>query len=353
VRIKIAGKFYTNFNDVTISTSLDAVASSFAFTARFDPANADHRTMVRPLTYPKVEFFHDDGRALCTGTIVYPSFNSSKVPNLVKVSGYSLGGVLEDCKIPHALYPLQSDNRSLKEITERLLKYFNLKLVVYDSAARECNEIISKSVAGPGESIKEYISKIAAQKNVIFSHDVYGNLIFFKPDIKAKSKGFFNKDNALDFGGDYNGQGMHSVLTTIRQPSRSDNDDTADEDEGGDVSGTVESIVNPMVKAIRPHVEVQSAGKETDTSKGVRNALAEELKNIKVGFSITGELYDEMRISIGDVVEVQNDEVYLYKKTRMIIANTIFSEGSNGKNAAITCMLPETFTGDVPKNIFE
>ncbi len=343
MKIKINGEYFDYFNDFSVTTGLDAVASVFQFTMMFDPANAAHRDICHPLTYKHIQFFHDDGKVFSTGTIVSHSFISKATREPVRISGYSMGGVIEDCPVPFELYPLQSDSRTLKEITQRLIKPFGLNLIIYDSAARACDQVIEKSVAQPGETIKDYLSKIACQKNIVLSHDVYGNLIYFKPDVKATSKGFFNKENALDFGADINGQALHSKLTMLRQQSK--RGDT----EGDDSVSPVGSVTNPLVKAYRPAVYVQSSGKETDTGISVMNALSDELKNIKFGFSLPNA---EQDLSIGDIVEVQNEEVYLYNRTRMMVTNTIVSEDSKGSNLSVTLMLPETFGGGIPKDIF-
>lgn len=347
MKVKINGQFLDFFNEISIDTSLDAVASTFAFTCRFDPENIWHKKAFRPLSYPKIEFFTDDDRIISTGTIVKHEFASKQTPELLKCSGYSLGGVLEDCQTPYSLYPLESNNRTLKEIAERLLSYFGLKLVVYDIVSKECNEIIKKSVATPEDSISSYLSKVAAQKNVIMSHDVHGNIIFFRPDTAGKPKAFFNADNTMDMDIDYNGQGMHSIITNLRQPSTKKSTGLFDEEsESTSTVSLADSIKNTLVIANRPKVEILTSGTTTDTDKGVKNSLAAELKNITLSFGFkTLEPY-----SIGDIIEVQNPELFLYNRTRWLISGTTITEDQTGNTLNIKCVLPESFTGEAPQN---
>lgn len=345
MKIKINGLYYLHFNDVVLASSLDSVASTFAFTAKYDPANAQHRELFKPLSFHKVEMFDDDDKLLFTGEIVNNGFKSSAVPELVTLSGYSFGGVLEDCTIPYGAYPLESLDRSLKEIAERLLKYFGLKLIIYDNVKAECNQIYTKSVAELSGSVKDYLARLASQRNVVLSHDTTGNVILYRPDAKALPKGFFTKENTLNMGFEIMGQGMHSTLTTIRQPSKKDAGVFA---AGNNGLTATDTITNPLVKKYRPHVDVLSSGSETDTSKGVRNTLASELKNIKLGF----ELNRWEDIGIGDVVEVQNDECYINKRTRFMVESTSRAENTQAKTQVFTLVLPETFTGEQPKLIF-
>lgn len=360
MKIRINGKYYVYFDEVSVDTSLDAVASTFGFTARFDPDNALHKELFRPLSYHKVEFLHDDGKPISTGTLLTHTFNASATPELVSVGGYSLGGVLEDCQIPHELYPLESNNRSLKEIATRLLNYFGLKLIVYNEVSKECNQVIPKSVAEPEESIKDYLAKIAAQKNVIISHDVYGNVIMFRPKPNDAPKMLFTDENTTNISLDVNGQDIHSSITTLRQPKSSgsskggilsDDYDPLAESGGkkaNQILLPVDTVVNPMIRIKRPKVDKLSSGDLGDIRKGAENGIASELKNISVAISINRW----ENISIGDMVEVISPKNFLYQRTKMMVSQTTINENESSKTSSITCVLPETFTGNKPKNIF-
>jgi prophage tail gpP-like protein len=221
-----------------------------------------------------------------------------------------------------------------------LLNYFSLKLVVYDIVAKECNEKIAKTVADPEESISSYLAKIAAQKNVVISHDVYGNVIFFRPDVKAKPKAFYTAENTETMSFEVNGQGMHSSINTLRQPSK--------KQKGSSTLSPVDSLKNPLVLANRPTLDVLTSGADTDTLKGAKNSLATELKNITLNLSFK----QWEAISIGDIIEAQNKELYLNKRTRFMVAETTIGESAEDKIMSVKCVLPETFTGETPKNIF-
>jgi len=346
MKIKINGSYYLYFNEFTLSSSLDSVAATFSFTAKYDPKDPQVKELFRPLTFYPVEFLTDEGQLIFSGTIVNHDFNSESQPDLVILSGYSKGGVLEDCTIPYDAYPLESLNRSLKDIATRLLKYFNLNLKIYDNVKDACNQIYPKSVADPSGSVKDYLAKLAAQKNVILSHDTAGNVIMFRPDAAAKSKGVFTRENSVNMGLNVSGQSIHSVLTSLRQPSKR-NADALEDEETTQLTGA-QTIKNPLVKAFRPYVQILSSGNLTDTDSGVKNAFAAELKNIKVGFGLQ-DWYD---ISIGDIIEVENDEIYISKRARLMVAATSKSESSTGRTMSIVAVLPETFTGNAPKNIF-
>lgn len=338
MKIKINDKYYVFFNDFALSSSLDSVASSFSFTARFDPKSDENRDLFRPLSFHKVEFFNNANQLFFTGTIVSHKFDSKMDSDLVQLSGYSLPGILEDCTVPYSAYPLESSSSSLKEITQKILKNFNLTLRIDNSVSKEANMPYKKSVAKPEGSIKDYISKLAAQRNIIVSHDRHGRLLFFRPDANAKPVQFYNKSNTTAMSLDVNGQGMHSELTILRQPAGKD---------GGNAT-PVDTLKNNMVKKFRPTVQLMTEGEETDTKAAVQNYLADELKNIKVSININR--WDGM--FTGDIIEIENDELYINKRTRFMVESTTINENSDGRTMSISAVLPESFIGTTPKNIF-
>jgi len=223
MKIRINNKTFFFFNNFSVKLILGSVASSFSFLARFNPNNLEHRILFKPLSFNKIEVFTDENRLLLTGIIVNHDFNSEKNPQLVKISGYSLGGVLEDNTIPLSLYPLESINRSLKDITERLLKAFNLKLLIDSSVLNEVNLIYKKTIASPTESIKNYISKLSSQRNIVLSHNEKGDIIFFRPNINLRPKILFNDKNTINISLLVKGQGLHSEISVLRQPSKDNN----------------------------------------------------------------------------------------------------------------------------------
>jgi prophage tail gpP-like protein len=364
MKARVNGMYFMYFNEVVISTSLDAVASTFSFVARYDPDIPGHNELFRPLSYAKIEFFDDNStRPLSTGTIVDWNFASEADPTLKKLSGYSLPGVLEDCQIPYSLYPLESNNRNLQQITDRLLKPFGLKLIVYDIVKKECAQIIARTVAKPEETIKNYICSIANQKNVIVSHDIFGNLIMFRPDVKSQPKLTLTPENTTKMNLHVNGREIHSEITTLRQPSKGDNpdeafgniniterslDDFIDKGETLKISSS-NTVKNKLVTAYRPMVDKLTRLSFWDTDRAAKNMRGAELKNVRITF----ELDRWEKVSIGDIIEVDvNPELFINKKVKMILESTTIQENSKTKTLSGSLVLLETFTGDEPQNIF-
>ena len=337
MKLKVAGSEYVFIDDIRINLTLDAVASSFQFKARFNTDNPVHVALFRPLTYAEVEIFDNQDNLLLTGVLVSPTFTSTQTTNLASFSGYSKGGVLNDCNIPLANYPLESINRSLKDIAQRLLAIFSLQLVISPSVQADANAIYERTTATPGESVAGYLAKLASQRNIVLGHDARGNILLYRPDPSAAPAYSFTQRNTQKMTLGINGQSIHSSVEVIRQPS--------EEDPGVSLA---DRALNPLISINRPGVSVLTSGKETDTKKAADNKMAAELTSIV----LTIALDKQIPISPGMIIEAENPEVFLFTKTRFMVSAATIEEKKDGQSTVITAVLPESFTGQPPKRIF-
>lgn len=372
MKIKIDGNNYDFFNDFSYSQNLDSVASSFAFNAKYDKENSLQRKFFRPLSYSKVEFFDDNGKLFFTGNILNHTFPSSAISELVTISGYSTPGILEDCTIPYSSYPLESNKRSLKEIVERFVKPFGINVIIDESAKNDANLVYETTAAQPKDKIKEYLSKLAAQRNIILTHNEKGELVLFKPNFKGKPKKLYTKENCLSMSLEVSGQEMHSELTILRQPEKHKTEKKKkkeEENKGVDSNGYpiedttpsptpkpkekqkpiyYDTLKNPLVLKYRPIVDVLSQGDSGATKNASKNFLADELKNIKFGIEL--DRWDD--IKAGDIVEVENDELFIKGKVKLVIETFTKNANPSSKKMSLNLVLPECYSGETPKNIF-
>lgn len=347
MRVKINSQEIFFFTAGSINLKLDSIASTFSLSVRFMPENDKHKELFKPLQYHKIEFINDNGKLLLTGTILSHSFVSDSGKNLLVLSGYSICGILEDVTIPQSLYPLENTNLTLKQIAQKLCGHFGLGLVVGNNAGNlnivapdtedEVNIIYKKTVASPTDTCKGYLSKLTSQRNILLSHDAKGNVVLFKPNANAKPKYFFNSENSLRMTASYNGQALHSSISVLRQPSV-DNEGVS----------TVDSIINPLIAKNRPTTKILSSGEDTDTSKAANNELASELKAIAVTVELKG-LFDDL--FPGDIINIHNHEIYSFAYSLYMVSEITLNFDEVENYTTLNLVLPETFTGEQPKNI--
>lgn len=342
------------FNDFELDLKFDSVASTFGFKFYFDPQNQDHREMAC------VSHFHDvivehNGETLITGRILTQVFNDGPEKELSEIGGYSMPGVLEDCEIPTSLYPLQSDGRTLKEITERLIAKFKLKLKVDEIARRDsgagisikqkADKKIKKSTAAAAQNVKSYLTELAAQRHVILSHDEKGNLLF--TEAKTDNKPLFHLEPPMMVGTKmsmaFNGQPIHSEITILKQ---------ADADGGNATEHTIKNPYCPVAYVVRPKVVEMTSGDDITVEQFAKQQLAAELKNIVLTIETDRWEIDGKIIRPNNTITVKNPNLFLFKKTKWFIESVKY-RGDNEKTiATLTCVPPEVYNMKTPQNIF-
>lgn len=339
MKIKINGRFFDHFNDLKINLSLDKFASTFSFKSRFDKNNPRHREIFRPLSYPKVEIYTDQDDLLITGTLVNNGFTSSKNPKLISVSGYSKSGILEDVSIPLSAYPLEKNNQTLKEISSQLISEFGINQIIDPIVLNELNLTYEKVVASPNDSVAGFLSRLAAQRNVIIGHTRRGDIYYFKALLNQKAIRFFNQNNVLESSISVNGRGFHSEITVQRQPS-----------ENNEGVATVDTVKNNLVSERRSLTKILSSGEDTDVSKAANNVMASELKSIKLDFTLPKIDY---ALKCGQLIEFQNEDLFIFRRNKFVISEINYSQNKDSEVMNLSCLIPESFTGDQPKNIFQ
>jgi prophage tail gpP-like protein len=322
------------------------LADSFGFSFYNNPDNPEHKELLCIGHYHICTVTHNN-ETLLTGNMLSQGFVSSSDRKLVTISGYSLTGVLEDCEIPPKIYPLQSDNLSLKQIAQKIIAPFGLKMVVDSSVESLMNSSFKKSTAKENQNIKTYLSDLASQKNIVLSHTEKGELWFTKA--KTKQKPIIDFDTTkgtligTEFTLQFDGQAMHSHITVQKQ---------ADSDGG---NAGEETIRNPYVigSVYRPKVISQSSGDDNDSSKAAKTALAAELKNIKLTIKTDRWIVDGKIIKPNNLITVINPEIYAFTKQTWFVESIDFTGDEKQTTAVLNCVLPEVYNMETPIYLYK
>ena len=350
ISVKIDNKSFDLFESFSMDSNLDSVASSFQISLKY---KSEDDSVFTPLSFKNIKIF-DDQKLILNGTIINHSFQSDAQTNLVVISGYSVAGILEDCTIPYSLYPLESINKSLDEICKKILPYFGVDYIIDSSVSHEMSLVFTKSIANPEDSVKEYLSKLAAQRNIVISHTQDGKLLFFRPKSNVKSKGLYDKENTIGASLDVNGQSMQSKLYVLRQPTmpkppkRKKGDPPRPKVKvRGKFYDEIEN--NLVLDKKRTSVKLMSSGTDLDTKQAVDNYLMDQLKNIKLSIAF----YNWQDLEIGDLIEYRNDELKLFNPVQLMVTSISKSFDSESNMYEISCNLPEAYAGGNTKNIFK
>jgi len=329
-RLKINNKEFKHFKNLQVSLNYNGIGSTFSFSAVFDTKSETHLELFRPLKYNRVKIYKDDELVL-TGVILNNTFSSKPTKQPTTFSGYSITGVLGDCEIPVEAYPLQSNNRTLKEITEHILSSFYFDLVIDDIVLKDANTAYDKSVADNNQTAASYITNLCNQKDIVLSHTVKGELLFTRAKfLVPKRIKYLSADLAVT------GQGMHDRIMIQRQSSI----------KGGNAGEFL--IHNPYVDEIRPKTKQQTSGTDNDTELACKKAFAEELKNIKLTVIV-----DNWNTKPNTMILIKDIELYLFNDTKFFVESVTYSSTKDKQISTLSCVIPEVYNGETPKNIFK
>lgn len=333
MKILINGKLFTNFTEYEITFTFNAIASHFYFVAQYNMLDY-------LLSYPDCEIYDDNNELLIKGIILPPTLRSRPKPEKIKFSGYSSCGILEDCTIPADLHPLQFDGMSLSEITKTILDKFNFDFA-YSSLVRE--DILKpyeKIEAKPDQTIKDFLTELATERNIILSNYRDGRLFYTRLDPTASTpvaKIDKNTQGVKNMTLQISGQRLHSHIWIIAQAS---------EDEQGDSSATL--VENYYVKSYRPKVVVAEVGDEFDIVKYAKSIIGKELLNIKLTFDATK--YYRM----GKVLLIKNPDLNINRYAEFFIQEVKIKGSVNKKNNyTYTCVLKDAYSNVFTTNIFK
>lgn len=333
------------FNDFKIDLVYDSIASTFAFQALFDPDNEAHREIFCVSHYHEAELWHN-GELILTGFILSQKFRQSPTEEMASISGYSKTGVFEDCEIPPSLYPLQSNNLSLREIANRIANKFKIKVVVDDAVASKMNKVFPDTTASESENIKSYLHEMAKQKDIVITHTPKGELLF--TEAKTKQEPILDFDltkgtpHGTSFDLVFDGQGMHSDITLQKQASST----------GGNAGKY--TIENPYVPIVyRPTVKSQTSGDDNDTGLAARRELANELKNFKLTITLDDWIIKGKIIRPNNTVTIYAPKLFMFKKVTWFIESVSLVGNQESTTATLQCVLPEVYTNQVPVSIYK
>lgn len=345
--LKVGNIKIDKFNSIDITLKYDSVASTFAFIFYYDRNNPDLNQLAKYGSYARCQVIDDDGTVLITGTILSQAYEDSPVKIETGISGYSIPGVLEDCEIPVELYPLQSDGKTLKEIAEYLIKPFGVGLTIdewenFPDIVNAANEPIAVITAEAKQTVKAYLSEIAAQKNIIIGHTPGGNLRFTRAYANGASLYHFSSGMPnVKINVNFDGQPMHSEITVLKQASL----------DGGNAGEA--KVVNPYVKSYRPGVKIQTTGTDITSELAAKNMLAAELKNIKVVVTLDGLQkfrWNGNKLRPNALIDITSPECNINKRTQFFIEQVQLTENNEDQGAILTCVVPEVHNGKIPIN---
>ena len=343
IRVNIGDDQFDFFNSGTITLNYARATSSFRLSGLFDSQSEVYRRVFKPLDYKQVTIDTLRGERLITGVVTNHGFNHEARPRMASLFGYNNVGVLQDCSIPIGS-PYQFVNLTLRQIAEQLASPFNVNVVVQNDNGL-ADETIDEETANITESIIQFLSRIASQKNLVLTSTPLGELLITRtivdrPSIATYTEGLPGTKISLAV----DGQNMHSDITAMQQ---------ADLDTNNVGQQTVN---NSLVNSFRPRTIVQNTSDNNETELAARNIRANQLKNIRL--TISSDRWEWLNNGLvetilpDNIVTVISPENYIFSATNFFVERVILTLDHRKETAILNCVLPQVYNNADPVNIF-
>lgn len=324
LNVKIENKEYSFFSSVSVQLTYDKIASTFDLACLIDPDNKELLEIYEPLSYKKIEIFESD-ELIFTGVFLSHSISEGKDNNTLSITGYSTSGKLQDCEIPKEAYPLQSNGKTLRQITQKICDSLNVKLFVNQIANDGVNKIYEQAQAEPTQKASDYIARLAAQRDLILGNSKNGEVLLTKLRINEDYVGNYEEGQSgvESITLQSNGQQIHSRCTVLNQSNESDTDKQS-------------FIATRELADFRPTVKTTKDGDNNDGLTAAKATLNAEAKAIIYTLTLKTHRYQN-----GNVIKpnrrltLKAPGVLLFEKTEFFVEGVTLKEDKNGDTAVL------------------
>lgn len=368
------------YNNFVFNRPFNSLASTFEFDYFFDPRDEDsaeiicvshmHECIIYHTTNTSDNYQPIEKERVLTGFLLRNKFRDDGKPNFVHMSGYARPGVLNDCDFPPDM-TTESEGLTLRQILTKILDRFGIGLVIDPSASAGSNQKFTnedsiddkmdddenKTAPDKSQNIGSYLTDLAKQRNIVLSHDAYGNVWVTKPNTKGtpvlsldyvENESEVRKIPGIVTELEFNGQPLHTHITIVQ-----DSDDTEE-------SNAIESppIRNPLipVKAIyRPKTYSIKSGSEFSVNDAGQYELGREIREaIPLTISMGTAIINNKLASANETLMIRNPNLFLYNLCRWFIQSVDVRENADETTAVLNCVLPFGYDFDPAglKNVF-
>ncbi len=334
VIVRIGGVSFEHVSKVVITRRIDAVdtvqiLAPLAQTEQF-------RELIQPLSFRTLEIA-DGGAIVFRGTMTGVVPELSAEGSRVRISGYSVPGILGDCMMPASAFPLEFRKMSLADIAAKLLEPFSVPLTVETDVGAAFRRVKVKRT----DRVLPFLVSLAQQRQVLLRSSVKGDLVLAGPPKLSNPVATFKEGEPpmLSIKPEFDSQRYFSHITGVKSTRRGR-------------KGSQHTVLNPLAQEIgvmRPMTISIRDVTSGELPKATQAAAGRMLAGA-VTYTVTvptrrtpnGALWQP-----GDTVEVTAPSVFIYNPYQFQI-RSVKLDHSEKDLATLLLMLPGAFGGTPP-----
>ena len=337
VSVLIDGTEFGAWEDVVIDLQLDSL-STIDFGAPFDSSRREMRDTFRPLSYRPLAA-KVDGKDLFQGRLIgVLPFKDAGVSR-VRVNGYALPGVLDDCPAPEDILPIEFKGLGLEAIANQLAKPFDLG-VQFD--ADEGAKFPKAKIEVSGGNLA-FLTDLAQQRDLVIGNTPAGKLLFQQSVAPGNPIARLTDDEqpVTSIAPTYGPQAYYSQITGFSETKR------------GRVGSrfTVQNTRLPGV--LRPFNFLLKDTAPADVPAAVRAKVGRMFANAA---SVSVEVAT-WRDPQGDLwkpnttLTLLAPDLMIYRESEFLIRGVTLRQNAAASTATLNLVLPGAFSGQVPPSL--
>jgi prophage tail gpP-like protein len=336
VSIVVDGYKFLGFTGYEINLSYDSF-DSFSFSAPYDIASREIADALAPFTFKDCEIYYN-GELLIKGTLLTPDPEISGGAKEITLQGYPLCGILNDCTVPLAQYPAEFSGLTLEEIAVPIGESFGISVVFNCDSGLPFEKVSIE----PTEKIMDFFVKLSKQRNLLFTNDKQGRLVFFSPEQESVFASFAEGVPPLmSLKPKFNAQDFYSHIIGF---SKADANNDAEQYIYENKYLTKKGIIrcNTIIVDDADSGSLESSVK-SHAGRMFADCVSYELE-CEHHTNIDNEVFKK-----GMTVCIKAPGAMIRQETKFIARNVKLLRTNEGKTASLSLILPGSYTGEIPE----
>lgn len=336
VTLKINSKVFEFWTSFQMTMNIGS-PDTFSYGAPFEPSNQSFRDAFRPLSFLPVEV-EIDGALELTGTTLGVNPEDTPESNIVSVDGYSLSGVLNDCQISAADYPVEYSEQNLQQIAKIIGGPFGITVEFADQPGQPFEQV----AAQVNQKAFAFLASLAQERGLLIGNNADGGMLFQKAAIDAAVSAVFR-------GGE---PGVGTIILST-EAQKIFSSVTA---HGATIVGLPPdsyTAINPRISANRPFV-FKTDGSDSGDVKPDAEAKLGRMYGAALSVSVDvvgwqdpgGKLWRP-----NTIVNLTAPEAMIYNETRFLVKSVSLRQTAESETANLTLVLPESYSSKVPERL--
>jgi len=337
IAIKIDGRKFTGFTSYELNLSYDSF-DTFSVSAPYSSAMVELQNAITPFAFKPCEVYFED-TLLFKGCLLTPDPELTSNTGEITLQGYPHCGILNDCTVPPTRYPLKVMGINMRGIADAACEPYNIPVVIDGDIGPDFTEVSIE----PNERIMGFLSKLAKQRNLLFTNTKKGELLFFTARQERSFETFTEGSKPIiSLKAKFSAQRFFSHVTGFCKT-------------GEDYPSKSYTLENKYLidKGIMRHHSIMVDDAETldELQKGVE-AYAGRMFADCVSYELVCDTHHNAngsRFRKGMTVCVHAPNAMITRETNFIARSVKFTRTTDGKQTTLDLVLPGSFTGTLPE----